>query len=116
MRPGALRKLDSGSLRILPFEEIDRKVREGSYQFHPFGSCFVITQITDYSYEKVLDVVLLFGDGFLGKKEEVTERLVQFARAHGCKAIEAISRPGLEPTMKPLGWRRSKVLLRKDVA
>ena len=115
MKRSAVRKVESGSLRILPFEEIDRKVRSGSYQFHPFGPCFVITQITDYGTEKVLEVVLLLGDQFLERKEAVVEHLVKFGRTNGCKAVEALSRLGLEPTLKPLGWKRKKVLLRKEI-
>jgi hypothetical protein len=115
VRRGALRKLGDGSLRILPFEEIDRKVKAGEYQFHQFGPCFVITQISDYSNERLLEVVLLFGDGFLERREEVTKHLVDFGRKHDCKAIEAISRLGLEPVMKPFGWRRKRVLLRREI-
>lgn len=115
MKPSAKRKLSSGALRILPFEEIDRKVRSGEYQFHNFGSCFVITQITDYSTESVLEVVLLFGDQFLEKKEAVVEHLIEFGRSNGCKAVEALSRLGLESTLKPLGWKRKKVLLRREI-
>lgn len=113
LSPSALRKLGSGSLRILPLEEIDRKVKAGEYQHHQFGSCFVITQIHDYGYERVLDVVLLLGEGFMEKRREITERLESFAKEHHCIAIEALSRNGLEPAMKPFGWRRKKVILRK---
>ena len=70
----------------------------------------------DYGHEKVLEVVLLVGDDFLGKKEEVVDHLVEFGRKHGCKAVEALSRIGLEPTLRPLGWHKKKVLLRKDIA
>jgi hypothetical protein len=62
-----------------------------------------------------LDVVLLIGEGFPEKKTEVVEHLADFARTHGCKAIEALSRRGLEPTLKPLGFKNKKVLLRKDI-
>jgi hypothetical protein len=115
VRRNALRKLGNGSLRILPFEEIDRKVKCGEYQFHQFGPSFVITQISDYSNERLLEVVLLFGDGFLERREEVTKHLVEFGRKHGCKAIEALSRLGLEPAMKPFGWRKKQVVLRKEI-
>jgi len=116
LKPSALRKVASGKLRILPFEEIDKKVRSGEYQYHNFGTCHVFTQITDYSYEKVLEVVLLLGEGFLEKKEEVVAHLVSFAKQHGCKAVEALSRLGLHPTLRPLGFKQKKILLRKDVA
>jgi hypothetical protein len=114
-KASAKRKLQNGSLRILPFEEISRKVLNGEYQHHDFGSCFVITQITDYGTEKVLEVVLLFGEGFLEIKESVVDALKKFGREHGCKAIEALSRPGLEPTLKTLGWKKKKVLLRTQI-
>ena len=93
-----------------------RKVEKGEYQYHPFGSCEVYTQIMDYGHEKVLEVVLLFGDDFLGKREEVVSHLEKFGKQHGCKAVEALSRLGLEPTLRPLGWKKKKVLLRKDIA
>jgi hypothetical protein len=115
LKPSAVRKLRNGSLRILPFEEIDRKVKAGLYQLHAFGTCFVITQIMEYDNEAVLEVVLLYGEGFLEKKEEVVEGLRKFGRGHGCKAIEALSRPGLESVLKPLGWRKKKILLRNEI-
>lgn len=115
IRPSALRKLRNGYLRILPFEEIDRKVMVGEYQFHDFKTCWVWTQITDYGHESVLDVVLLLGDDFISKKEEVVNHLVKFGKEHGCKAVEALSRLGLEPTLKPLGWKRKKILLRREI-
>ena len=116
MKPSAGRKLVSGKLRILPIDEFTAKLQRGEYQEHLFEGFAVYTQITDYSTEKVLDVVLLIGEGFPEKKAEVLERLEDFARLHGCKAIEALSRRGLEPTLKPLGFKNKKVLLRKDIA
>lgn len=116
LRPSAQRKLDSGRLRVLSQGDIVRKVEAGEYQCHSFGPCMVITQVTDYGYERVLDVVLLIGNAFLPIKERVADALARFGREHGCAAIEALSRPGLEPTLKPLGFRRKKVLLRKEIA
>jgi hypothetical protein len=115
LRPSALRKVKNGSLRILPFEEIDKKIKAGEYQYHDFQTFGVLTQVTDYGTEKVLDVVLLLGDGFLEKKSEVVAHLVSFGKEHGCKAVEALSRLGLEPTLKPLGFRRTKILLRREI-
>lgn len=115
LRPSAQRKLYSGALRILPFEEIDAKVQRGEYQFHDFGTCWVWTQITDYGNERVLDVVLLLGDGFVEIKDVVVSHLVRFGKEHGCRAVEALARIGLEPTLKPLGWKKKKVQLRKEI-
>lgn len=116
MKPSAFRKLVSGKLRILPLDEFTEKLRLGLYQEHKFGEDLAVyTQVTVYDTEKVLDVVLLIGEGFPERKAEVVEHLADFARTHGCNAIEAISRRGLEPTLKPLGFRKSRVLLRKDL-
>lgn len=116
MRPSAYRKMVNGSLRILPFAEIDAKVMSGEYQFHDFSTFWVWTQISDCGREKVLEVVLLLGDGFVERKEEVVEHLVRFGKEHGCAAVEALARRGLEPTLRPLGWRKTKALLRKEIA
>src|SRR5262245_28613653 len=115
VRESALRKLGNGSLRILPFSEIDNRVRSGAYQFHDFGTFWIWTQISVYDTEKVLDVVLLLGEGFPERKGDALERLAAYGRKCGCNAIEAISRRGLEPTLKPLGFRKTRVLLRKDL-
>jgi hypothetical protein len=115
LKPNALRKLANGSLRILPFEEIDNRVRSGAYQFHDFGTCWVWTEITEYQTETVLQVLLLVGDGFEERKAEVVAGLEKFGAAHGCAAIEALCRLGLERSLKPQGFKRKKVLLRKDI-
>jgi len=115
VKPSALTQLASGKLGVRPVEEIDKEVRSGEYQYHNFGTCHVFTRIANYDYEKVLEVVLLLGDGFLEIKEEVVAHLVSFGKKHGCKAVEAWSRLGLEPTLRPLGWKKKKVLLRKEI-
>jgi hypothetical protein len=116
LKPSALRKVQNGSLRILPFEEIDRKVKAGEYQAHHFDDLLVLTQVMQYEKEKILEVVLLLGEGFLEKKSEVVAHLVSFAKENGCQAVEALSRKGLGPTLKSLGFRTTRVLLRRDLA
>lgn len=105
----ALRKLAAGP----SLEELNKKVLDGEYQYHNFGRCFVITHIVQYKNERVLEVVILFGEGFLEKREEITNHLVAFGKKNECAAIEATCRPGLQPVMKPFGWKRRKVVLRK---
>ena len=110
--PSALRKLAQGP----SLEELDKKIQAGEYQYHNFGSCFVITHIAENKHERVLEVVVLFGSGFLEKREEVTKTLEDFGKEHGCKAVEAPkARLGLESAMKPFGWKRKKVILRKEI-
>lgn len=116
MRPSAYRKWSTGRLRILPPAEFDRAVTEGKYQEHRFEGFAVYTQITDYGYERVLDVVLLIGEGFPGHEAEVVDHLATFARQHDCAAVEALARKGLETLLFPLGFRAKKILLRKDIS
>jgi hypothetical protein len=116
MRPSAYRKLASGRLRILPVAGFAEKLASGDYQEHRFEGFAVYTQITDYNYEKVLDVVLLIGEGFPQQKEAVVSHLVSFGKKHGCKAVEALSRRGLAPMLFQLGFKSKKVQLRKDIA
>lgn len=115
MRPSACRKLLSGRLRILPMKEFGEKLKTGDYQEHRFEGFAVYTQITDYGYEKVLDVVLLIGEGFPRKREAVVAHLAEYARQHGCAAVEALARRGLETLLFPLGFRAKKTLLRKKI-
>lgn len=100
---------------MLPPEGFAQKLESGAYQEHRFEGFAVYTQITDYDYEKVLDVVLLIGEGFPQQKEAVVDHLVSFGKAHGCQAVEALARRGLEPALLPLGFKNKKIQLRKDI-
>jgi Ni,Fe-hydrogenase maturation factor len=113
--PSARRKVASGRLRILTFEEITKKLERGEYQKHAFPLGFVITQISEYENERVLDVMLLLGERFEEWKAELVAHLNAFAKVHGCKAIEAISRLGLEKALKDQRFRKSRVVLRREV-
>jgi hypothetical protein len=115
MKPSAYRKWKSGRLRILPLEEFGKKLESGAYQEHQFEGFAVYTQIIDYGYERVLDVVLLIGEGFPEQKDAVCERLVSFGKENGCRAVEEFGRLGLEPMLFQLGFRRKKSQLRKEI-
>lgn len=95
--------------------DIDAKVRSGAYQYHHFDNGFVLTTVTQYQNERVLDVVLVLGEKYEDWKEEALNRLTSFGREQGCQALEAVCRKGLEHVLKPLGWKRTKVTLRKEL-
>jgi hypothetical protein len=96
-------------------EGFAEKLASGAYQEHRFEGFAVYTQVTDYDYERVLDVVLLIGEGFPQQKEAVVEHLVSFGKKHGCKAVEALSRKGLGPALQQLGFKTKRIQLRKDI-
>lgn len=97
--------------------DYQRKISEGKAQFHNFGLGFAITEVVEYNHphERVLTVLLLGGEKFEEWKAEADLKLVSFARVNGCEAIEFACRLGLEKKIKGLGYRRHRVLMRKDL-
>lgn len=96
--------------------EMTAKLKAGVMQIHKFPLGFVVTEIKQYPEERVLIVQLLSGEKFEEWSQEVVDHLRKFAREHECKAVEAICRKGLEPILKPLGWKRTRVLLRDELS
>lgn len=112
----AHRKLTNGSLRLPAFAEIDAKIRSGEWQFHQFPNGFIVSEIRKYSdSDVVLLVHLIFGERLQAWKDEANTFLTIFARQHGCTSMEALCRRGMEAVLKPSGWKRTRVLLRKDI-
>lgn len=97
------------------FDTYRQKVESGEWQLHTFPLGFVVTEIKQFKEERVCIVHLLGGERFAEWREVVTEHLKQFGREQGCKALEAVCRLGLEKFLKPIGWRRHRVLLRMDL-
>lgn len=81
-------------------------------QLHKFPLGFVVTEIKSFPEERILMVQLLSGERFHEWAAEVVAHLRVFAKAHDCVAVEAICRRGLEPILKPLGWKKTRILLR----
>lgn len=98
-------------------EDYRAKVANGEAQLHGFGSGFAITEIKDYNHpqERVLNVLLLGGEGFDEWKAEADLRFVSFARVNGCDAIEFACRLGLEKKISGLGYTKARVLMRKEL-
>jgi hypothetical protein len=108
---GSLRKVRVGYTQA----ELDEKVRKGEFQVHKFPLGFVMTEIRQFPEEKILIVQLLGGERFKEWAAEVVAHLRLFAHENGCEAIEATCRKGLEPILKPLGWKRTRVVLRSEI-
>jgi hypothetical protein len=96
-------------------EELTARIKCGEMQLHKFPLGFVVTEIKQFPEERVLIVQLLGGRDFALWAEEVVSHLRAFAKAHGCVAVEALSRLGLEKHLKPLGYKRKRVLLRDEL-
>jgi hypothetical protein len=95
--------------------EYRRKVEAGEWQFHQFEHGFLITEVRDYAEERVLVVHLAGGSRFDEWKDAANVKLTRFGKKHRCVAIEAICRLGFEKKLQPLGMRRHRVVMRKDL-
>jgi hypothetical protein len=97
------------------FEQYRQKIESGEWQLHSFENGFLVTQVVPLLEETVCVVHLAGGDKFDAWKQEAQERLIQFARECGCKAIEATCRLGMAHKLKPLGWRHFRTVMRLDI-
>jgi hypothetical protein len=92
-------------------------VDEGRAQLHAFPEGFAITEIRDYTHpqERVLNVLLLGGRRFDEWKEAADKKLESFARENGASAIEFSCRLGLAVKIAGLGYRKRRILMRKEL-
>lgn len=90
-------------------EEIIHGVLVGRFQVFRYPQGIVVTQITGHNR---LLVFLLSGENFDAWKEKANEDLKAYAKAIGAEAVEAYCRPGLEKSLKDLGWKKTQVVLR----
>lgn len=95
--------------------ELTERLARGELQLHRFPLGFLITEIKEVPGERVLLVQLISGERLDEWKDEAHRVLCDFARANGCTAIEATCRLGLEQKLKPLGWKKTRVVLRSNL-
>lgn len=97
------------------WDEIKEKVDRGEWQFHGYPLGFVFTEIKQYPTEKVCLVHFLSGEQFDSWKSQLVDDLAKFGKENGCQALQAGVRLGLEKKLKPLGWKRWHVVIRKEL-
>ena len=90
-------------------EEIISGLQSGKFQLFRYPQGIVVTQITGHNR---LLVFLLSGDNFDSWKAEANEDLMAFAHIRGIGVIEAYARPGLEKSLRELGWIKTQIVLR----
>lgn len=99
----------------MTFDEINECLKSGEMQLHQFPQGFIVTEIKQLAEERVLNVVWLSGRNFPEWMDGAQKMIKNFARAHKCVAIEAACRPGLAASLKQLGYRTIKRLVRAEV-
>lgn len=96
-------------------DEMQAKIESGELNLHRFPKGFALSEVRQFSTERVLFVTWLYGKDFGEWKEALLGELYKLAKDNHCVSIEAACRFGLEKALAPLGFERSQVLLRKEV-
>ena len=97
------------------WDEYKKKIESGEWQLHAFDKGFAVTEIKQYVEEKICLVHLLGGEKFEEWKLQANNRLINFGREQGCKALEAVCRIGLAHKLKPIGWKQHRVMMRYEL-
>lgn len=71
-----------------------------------------ITQIENRSSGRVC-VVYYAAGGYMNEWKHFDEGLGNWAKSHGCVALEALGRPGWERVLK--GWNKVAIVMRKEL-
>ena len=87
-------------------------LNRGDAQLWVYPTAIMITKVIVYEGCKRLIVFLISGENMESCKVQAHNDLIAFGRKHGCDAIEAYARPGLEKVMKELGWVKEQVVIR----
>lgn len=99
----------------MTLEEMTECLNRGEMQIHNFPQGCIVTEVKQLAEERILNVVWLSGEKLDDWKGLAQKTLSEFARKHGCVAIEAACRPGLAASLKQLGYRTIKRLVRVEV-
>lgn len=71
-----------------------------------------VTQIDNRSSGRVCTLYYLSG-GYMNEWLRFEDKLADWAKSHGCVALEGMGRPGWERVLKD--WRKTAIVMRKDL-
>ena len=89
-------------------------LRVGFFHLHVEDQGIAITKFSGFRDKRLL-VFLLVGENLEQWKEKMDAKLRAFAKANACSQIEAYCRPGLQKSLKDLGWKVEQVVLRTRI-
>jgi hypothetical protein len=95
-------------------------VVDGRFQCWAVGSAneiraMALSQIVNYPAANVFQVLLLFGRDFFVMLDNLQAAMEKFAAFNGCGVIEVIGREGWEPKLRKIGFRKTGVVLEKEL-
>jgi len=86
----------------------------GRFHLHEESQGIAITKFSGFRDKRLL-VFLLVGENLDEWKGRMDAKLRQFAQESGCSCIEAYCRPGLQKSLKDLGWETEQVVMRTRI-
>jgi hypothetical protein len=95
-------------------EDVLDGIQNGYFHLFEEAQGIVVTKFSGFRDKRLL-VFLLVGENLDEWKERMDARLMAFANENGCSCVEAYCRPGLQKSLKDLGWKLEQVVLRKKV-
>ena len=75
-------------------------------------------RIVDFPQRRVYEPIAFAGRGLSAngdKWKEMFELIEVWAKTQGCTSIQGLGSPGLERWLKPLGYKKTHVMLEKDL-
>jgi hypothetical protein len=108
--------------KFLP-QDVARAVAEGRFQLwvgiegpksgHAIH-VMLLTRIATYPRLTVCELLACVGDDRVGW-EHLLDAIEHWAKARGCALVQPIARPGWERVLKERGYRKTHVMLEKDL-
>jgi hypothetical protein len=95
-------------------EDVMDGLRSGYFQCFEEDKGIAITKFAGFRDKRLL-VFLLVGEDLDDWKNSMDGKLERFAKENGCSCIEAYCRPGLQKSLKSLGWKTEQLVLRRKI-
>ena len=117
VKPLIQRAIDKGNGDCFCVEDILSFLENRDMQLwiHPSEnlSCCV-TQIVTYPQKKVCQIIFVAGSK-MGQWLSCDEQIAAWAKTNGCTRLEAACRDGWLRVLSKKNWRKSSVIIRKDL-
>ena len=120
IRPGIMSGVDRSRGRMTEHSTA-RNIISGKWQLWTYWKnqkyrALAITQIIICdSGIKALEGIICTGEDKELWEKYIPETLTAFAKAEGCKIFEMWARPGWEKALAPIGFKKTHVLLEKEI-
>lgn len=96
------------------FEDIERGIADGRYQFWPGLASVIVTEVVQYPQKKAAHCFLAAGE--FAEIDAMRTWIEEWARGIGCTSASICGRKGWERKLSVAGYKMSAVWLEKELA